>query len=40
MHIRLIYVSDCNLAHYCCLYNQLPKRTIGDVIVKKQVNMF
>ena len=27
--------SDCNLAHYCCLDNQLPKRTIVDDIIKK-----
>jgi len=27
--------SDCSLAHYCCLNNQLPKLTIVDDIVKK-----
>ena len=29
---------DCNLAPYCCLDNQLPKRTIVDNIVKNYVS--
>ena len=35
LYIHKKQFSDCNLAHYCCLDNQLSKRTIVDDIVKK-----